>query len=560
MNRKLILSLSACSLILLASCSKKVDLTANNFTVDPSPLEAQGGHVTATVSGTFPEKFVKRNQTITLTPELRAADGSTLQGDAVTFQGEKVMGNNQTINYRLGGRFTMKTSFPFSEPYQKSSLYMKATTRKNGKFVNASDLKLANGVLATSELYRKTLLADGAVVAPDSFQRVQRQKQEANIRFLVNQANLRQSELKNNSVQEFVSLLQRINADREQLYLQNVEISAYASPEGGFAFNDKLANKRQDNTESYVQQQLKQSKLGGASVNAHYTAQDWEGFQQLVQASNIQDKDVILRVLAMYKDPAEREQQIRNMSEGFQELATGILPELRRSRLTVNYEVIGRSDDEIHQQLATDATKLSPDELLYAATLDSTLNGKEAIYQKAAEFYDKDYRPFNNLAAMEFDKGNYEQAKTYLQKAVSVNAKDAGEAYANLGILALKDGNVDEAERYIGRAADANGYNEAAGALNIAKGNYAEAARNLKDETSYTAALAQILSKDYANAAKTLDAIKNPTGLASYLHAIISARRGNKYATESYLEEAVQRDPSLQSAADNDLEFAFIRK
>lgn len=560
MNRKLILSLSACSLILLASCSKKVDLTANNFTVDPSPLEAQGGHVTATVSGTFPEKFVKRNQTITLTPELRAADGSTLQGDAVTFQGEKVMGNNQTINYRLGGRFTMKTSFPFSEPYQKSSLYMKATTRKNGKFVNASDLKLANGVLATSELYRKTLLADGAVVAPDSFQRVQRQRQEANIRFLVNQANLRQSELKNNSVQEFVSLLQRINADREQLYLQNVEISAYASPEGGFAFNDKLANKRQDNTESYVQQQLKQSKLGGASVNAHYTAQDWEGFQQLVQASNIQDKDVILRVLAMYKDPAEREQQIRNMSEGFQELATGILPELRRSRLTVNYEVIGRSDDEIHQQLATDATKLSPDELLYAATLDSTLNGKEAIYQKAAEFYDKDYRPFNNLAAMEFDKGNYEQAKTYLQKAVSVNAKDAGEAYANLGILALKDGNVDEAERYIGRAADANGYNEAAGALNIAKGNYAEAARNLKDETSYTAALAQILSKDYANAAKTLDAIKNPTGLASYLHAIISARRGNKYATESYLEEAVQRDPSLQSAADNDLEFAFIRK
>lgn len=560
MNRKLILSLSACSLILLASCSKKVDLTANNFTVDPSPLEAQGGHVTATVSGTFPEKFVKRNQTITLTPELRAADGSTLQGDAVTFQGEKVMGNNQTINYRLGGRFTMKTSFPFSEPYQKSSLYMKATTRKNGKFVNANDLKLANGVLATSELYRKTLLADGAVVAPDSFQRVQRQKQEANIRFLVNQANLRQSELKNNSVQEFVSLLQRINADREQLYLQNVEISAYASPEGGFAFNDKLANKRQDNTESYVQQQLKQSKLGGASVNAHYTAQDWEGFQQLVQASNIQDKDVILRVLAMYKDPAEREQQIRNMSEGFQELATGILPELRRSRLTVNYEVIGRSDDEIRQQLATDATKLSPDELLYAATLDSTLNGKEAIYQKAAEFYDKDYRPFNNLAAMEFDKGNYEQAKTYLQKAVSVNAKDAGEAYANLGILALKDGNVDEAERYIGRAADANGYNEAAGALNIAKGNYAEAARNLKDETSYTAALAQILSKDYANAAKTLDAIKNPTGLASYLHAIISARRGNKYATESYLEEAVQRDPSLQSAADNDLEFAFIRK
>lgn len=558
MNRKLFLSLSACSLILLASCSKKVNLTASNFSVDPNPLEAQGGQVSATVSGMFPEKYVKRNQTITLTPELRTTDGSVLRGEAATFQGEKVMGNNQTINYRLGGRFTMKSNFPYSDTYRKSDLVMVVNERK-GKKVNAYDVKIGNGIIATSELYRKTLMADGAVIAPDSFQRVQRQKQEANIRFLVNQANLRQSELKNNSVQEFISLLQRINADREQLYLQNVEISAYASPEGGFAFNDKLANKRQNNTEQYVQQKLKQSKLAGANVNAHYTAQDWEGFQQLVQASNIQDKDVILRVLSMYKDPAEREQQIRNMSEGFQELATGILPELRRSRLTVNYEVIGRSDDEIKQQLSTDATQLSPDELLYAATLDSNLIAKEAIYQKAAQYYDKDYRPLNNLGVMEFDKGNYDQAKTYLQKAIAAN-KNAGEAYANLGILALKDGDISEAEKYIGRAADANGYNEAAGALNIAKGNYAEAARNLKDETSYTAALAQILSKDYANAAKTLDAIKNPTGLESYLHAIISARRGNKYATESYLEEAIERDPSLKDIADNDLEFQFLRK
>ncbi len=558
MNRKLFLSLSACSLILLASCSKKVNLTASNFSVDPNPLEAQGGQVSATVSGMFPEKYVKRNQTITLTPELRTTDGSVLRGEAATFQGEKVMGNNQTINYRLGGRFTMKSNFPYSDTYRKSDLVMVVNERK-GKKVNAYDVKIGNGIIATSELYRKTLMADGAVIAPDSFQRVQRQKQEANIRFLVNQANLRQSELKNNSVQEFISLLQRINADREQLYLQNVEISAYASPEGGFAFNDKLANKRQNNTEQYVQQKLKQSKLAGANVNAHYTAQDWEGFQQLVQASNIQDKDVILRVLSMYKDPAEREQQIRNMSEGFQELATGILPELRRSRLTVNYEVIGRSDDEIKQQLSTDATQLSPDELLYAATLDSNLIAKEAIYQKAAQYYDKDYRPLNNLGVMEFDKGNYDQAKTYLQKAIAAN-KNASEAYANLGILALKDGDISEAEKYIGRAADANGYNEAAGALNIAKGNYAEAARNLKDETSYTAALAQILSKDYANAAKTLDAIKNPTGLESYLHAIISARRGNKYATESYLEEAIERDPSLKDIADNDLEFQFLRK
>ncbi|MCW3779849.1 hypothetical protein, partial [Levilactobacillus namurensis] len=82
-------------------------------------------------------------------------------------------------------------------------------------------------------------------------------------------------------------------------------------------------------------------------IDAHYTAQDWDGFQRLVQASNLQDKDVILRVLSMYQDPQEREAQIRNMSAAFRELADGILPELRRSRLIINYETIGRSDEQI---------------------------------------------------------------------------------------------------------------------------------------------------------------------------------------------------------------------
>lgn len=177
-------------------------------------------------------------------------------------------------------------------------------------------------------------------IAPDSFQRVKAQKQEANVKFLINQANLRKNELKNNSVQEFVKLLKKINADREGLNIKNVEVQAYASPEGGFSFNDKLANKRQDVSEDYVKQQLKNSKVN-TDIDAHYTAQDWDGFQQLVQASNIQDKDVILRVLSMYKDPEQREQQIRNMSEGFRELADGILPQLRRSRMIINYETVG---------------------------------------------------------------------------------------------------------------------------------------------------------------------------------------------------------------------------
>ena len=193
-------------------------------------------------------------------------------------------------------------------------------------------MKVATGVIATSELYRKTLMNAGACIAPDSFQRVKAQKQEANVKFLINQANLRKNELKNNSVQEFVKLLKKINADREGLNIKNVEVQAYASPEGGFSFNDKLANKRQDVSEDYVKQQLKNSKVN-TDIDAHYTAQDWDGFQKLVSESNIQDKDLILSVLSMYSDPEQREKEIRNLSSVFDQLAKEILPQLLVFRL-----------------------------------------------------------------------------------------------------------------------------------------------------------------------------------------------------------------------------------
>jgi Flp pilus assembly protein TadD len=273
-----------------------------------------------------------------------------------------------------------------------------------------------------------------------------------------------------------------------------------------------------------------------------------------VQASNIQDKDVILRVLSMYKDPEEREQQIRNMSEGFRELADGILPELRRSRLIINYETIGRSDDEIKAQYQKDATKLSADELLYLATLEDNNAEKENVYKAAANYYDKDYRAYNNLAVLAFNQGDDATAKSYIQQAFEKKA-DAPEANANLGMMALKNGNLQEAENYIAKATDANGVNQALGNLNIAKGNYAQAEENFKDSYNNSAALAQILNKDYAAAKATLNNIKNPDGLTSYLHAIASARQGNKYAATSYLKEALQKDPSLSNYAGNDLEF-----
>ena len=557
MRKTLLFSLTAGSFLMMTSCSKMGPLSADNFTVTPKPLETQAGVVSATVNGAFPEKYMKKKAVVTVTPELRYGDGKVVKGEAATFQGEKVMGNDQVISYRMGGHYTMKTAFAYNPEMQKSDMYLTFDARRGKKVYNVPAVKVNYGIIATSELYRQALTNGGGCLALDSFQRVKAKKQEANIKFLINQANLRKSELKNNSVGEFVKLLKEINKDREGLNLQNVEIQAYASPEGGFKFNDKLANKRQNVSEKYVRKEMKSAGVEG-NLDAHYTAQDWEGFQQLVQASDIQDKDVILRVLSMYKDPQEREQQIRNMSEGFRELADAILPELRRARLTIHYETIGRNDEQIKAQYNEDAAKLSADELLYYATLEEDAAKKEEIYAKTAQLYTNDYRPLNNQAVMAFNRGDEAKAKELLAQAIT-KSNNAAEANATLGLIALKNGNVAEAENLIAKAADANALNEALGNLSIAKGNYAQAEEYFKDSYNNSAALAQLLNKNYAAAKATLNNIKNPDGLTSYLHAIVSARQGNKYAANSYLKEALQKDPSLKAYAENDLEFANMK-
>ena len=557
MQKNNLLLLSAATMLFMTSCSKLGPLSADNFTVSPNPLEANAGDVPATINGTFPEQYMKKKAVVTVTPELRYADGQVAKGQSATFQGEKVKGNDQTISYKVGGRYTMKSNFKYVPEMQQSEMYLTFDARIGKKQFDVPAVKVADGVIATSELYKKTLVSESGCIAPDAFQRVNAAKQEANIKFLINQANIRKSELKNNSVKEFVELLKKINADKEGYNVQNVEIQAYASPEGGVKLNDKLAGNRKNQSEKYVKNTLKQTKVN-ADIDAHYTAQDWDGFQKLVAASNLQDKEVILRVLSMYEDPQEREQQIRNMSAGFRELADGILPELRRSRLIINYETIGRSDEQIKAQYSEDASKLSADELLYSATLDEPVAKQEEIYKKTAETYPNDYRAYNNLAALALAKGDTAKAREYAQKAASLGA-NTPEAQANLGLLSLIDGNVQDAERAIAKSSGSESVNQAIGTLAIAKGDYAQAEKAFAKVNSNTAALAQLLNKNYDAAAKTLDRVENPNAMTDYLHAVVAARRGNKFAASSYLKEALQKDPSLKQYAENDLELQLLK-
>ena len=552
----LTLSLGA---IVSVSCSSKLgNLTADNFKVTPTPLELQGTQVPVTVYGTFPEKFMKKKAVVTVSPELRYANGKVLRGQSSTFQGEKVLGNGQTVNYKLGGQFTMRDAFSYKDEMHKSDLYLNFDAKVGKKTVQVPAVKVGYGIVATAGLYKKALEQGGGIIAPDSFQHIVKMKQEAGIKFLINQAQLRKSELKNNSVQEFIKLLKNISADAERYNFSDVEVLAYASPDGGEKFNTQLAGKRQRESQKYVEQQLKNSKLSN-NVTGEYTAQDWEGFQELVSASNIQDKELILNVLSMYKDPQEREEQIRNLSLGFQELAKEILPQLRRARMIINYEVVGRSDEKIAALYASTPDSLSADEILYHATRCQSIDQKEEAYKKCAQIHPNDYRAFNNVAAMEFAKGNLDATRTWVNRALSVNP-NAGEAQSNLALAALKEGKLQEAEGYMAKAGNSNDLNRVQGAVNFVKGNYKKAAVDYKDVNNNMAALAQIMAKDYSAARATFNQIgENGDALTDYLHAVLSAREGNKFAAKSNLSDAIEKDPSLKQYADDDLEFANIK-
>lgn len=559
---KKLVFLSAVAVATLTSCGGKLgELSADNFKVVPNPLVAESGQVPATINGMFPEKYMAKKAVVTVTPELRFTDNgveTAVKGQSATFQGEKVLGNDQSISYKVGGHYTMKANFAYQPAMQKSDLYLTFNARVGKKEVQVPAVKVATGVIATSELYRSTITSANPCTSQDAFQRINEQKFDATIKFLIQQAELRKSELKSNSVQEFTSLLKRIAQDQEGLNINNVEISAYASPDGGVSLNEKLANKRQKNTESYVKKQMKAAKID-ANLSSQYTAQDWEGFQELVKASNIQDKDVILRVLSMYQDPQEREQQIKNMSQGFRELADGILPELRRARMTINYETIGRDDDQIFAQYKEDASKLSVEELLYAASIADTDAQREDILKTTTNLYREDSRAYNNLAVLAMQKGNNAEAQKYLSMARTLDAKNA-EANANMGLLALQQGDAKTAEDYISRAAGANNLAEALGNLHLAQGNYALAQQDFAGVNSNSAALAQLLNKDYARATQTLANVKNPDAMTDYLNAIVNARQGNNDAAASYLRSAIQKDPKLAQYAANDLELSKVSK
>lgn len=551
MIKKLYLSLVALLVLAFSSCSKMGELSADYFTTNPEVLEAVGGKVPVTITGKFPEKYFKKNATVEVTPVLRW-NGGEAKGQPAKFQGEKVQGNDQSISYKAGGTYTMKASFDYVPEMAKSELYLDFKIKKGKKEYTIPSVKIADGVIATSEL--PTVASANAAYAADKYQRIVAQKKEAQIMFLIQQANLRASELKAEGLKDFHKQVVTVAGDTKNYRLNNIEVSAYASPDGGVELNTNLAEDRQGNTAKYMNKELKRGKIE-TNVDTKYTAQDWEGFQELVSKSNIQDKDLILRVLSMYSDPEQRETEIKNISSVYKTLADEILPQLRRARLTANYDTIGRSDEEINAAFDTDAKVLSVDELLYAATLTQDNARKEAIYKKTVQLYPNDFRAYNNLGMMAYAAGDKAAAENYFKQAAS-KSSNAAEVNTNLGLCELIKGNVANAETYLSKSTGANTANEALGNLYIKQGQYDRAVQAFGDTKTNSAALAQILAKDYNKAKNTLNAVKNPDAYTDYLMAVVGARTNNADLVKSSMAKVAQKDAALAASAQNDREFA----
>ncbi|MDR1258499.1 MAG: tetratricopeptide repeat protein [Tannerellaceae bacterium] len=550
MSKKYVLPLLVlAAIVTLSSCSNKLNPLAEEYVkAEPQPLEAIGGEVPVTIDATFPAKWFNKNAVVTITPVLRYQGGEAW-GTAYTFQGEKVKGNNQVIPQKNGGNATLKSSFSYKPEMKKSELFLTFDAKIKNKTVQLPDLKIGEGVIATSEL------ADAATATPaigaDKFQRIIKEAHNANIMFLIQQAELRSKELSKQEISDWKNLVK--NASDAPNQNVAVEISAYASPDGGVKLNTGLAEKRESATSSYLDKELKKAKID-VPVDAHYTAQDWEGFQELVSKSAIQDKDLVLRVLSMYKDTEQREQEIKNISSVFSVLAEEILPQLRRSRLTANVEIIGKSDDEISALAKSNPGALNVEEILYAATLTNNAAEKEAIYTKATQQYPNDYRTWNNLGNVRFRAGDLAKAEELFNKANSVKANN--ESNLNLGLIALTKSDKSKAQQLFGSAASVNELSEALGVLYLKQGEYAKAVSSFGSIKSNNAALAQILTKDYSKAQQTLNAVPNADGATEYLKAIVAARTNDTNGVVNNLKAAIAKDRVYVKEAASDLEFA----
>ncbi len=569
MKKMRTLTLFALAVFLLSGCAGLQKMKKNadkiQYRVTPEVLEAHAGKVEVSIDGRFPPKYFNKRATLTATPVLKYAGGETAY-TPVTVQGEKVQGNNRVITLAGGGNITYKDAASYSEAMRLSELEIRMTASTKSKSLDFNPVVVSKGVLATSTMvanFPKAILGvrreanNTGKYDPniDPFQRIVPDEMLADIYYLINRAEVRSTETTAQDVQALLAYTKAANED-DRKDLKGVEVSAYASPDGALDLNTRLSAQRERTSSTFLESELKKAGID-VNLRTRYTPEDWEGFKEKLEGSNIQDKELILRVLSMYTDPEVREREIRNLASAFTQIADDILPQLRRAKLLTSVDLIGKTDEEILALANSNPSALNPAELLYAATLVVDADSKLKIYNAFQTVYPNDWRGPNNAGFVLVGQMKYADAKPLFEKAERLK-NDEPIIKNNLGAVALREGNVQRAEELFGAASGAgDDVNYNLGIVSIMKGEYARANQYFRNFSNPNTALAKIMTGDNNGATRDLENCTRPNCfMKEYLLAVIGARTAKDNQLFEGLKKAIEYNPAMKEKAKTDMEFA----
>ncbi|MFR3489123.1 MAG: hypothetical protein ACLTTP_07600 [Alistipes ihumii] len=520
----------------------RIDVSAT-----PAVVTLKGNNAVTDIKVNFPAKYFNKRAVLKITPVL-VFEGGEIAGTPKFVQGEKVKDNYEVISYKQGGSYTQSVSIPYDKRAKISTLELRIESKcskncgkKRKQFLPFAAIPVAEGVSTVQ------LLADNAAyltIMPDNFKRVTTITKDAEIMYQINRSNVRPGELTKEQVKMFEDFVKEYS-NKDRATLGNVYAKGYASPDGPVKFNDELSKKRSESGQEAIAKKL-------SSVNPKYDiaayGEDWEGFKELVSASDIEDKDLILQVLAMQDNPVKRDEEIKSMTAVFEVLAKEILPQLRRTKLIADVDIEGRTDAETGGRCQEyRRSERGGDAVCRYA--DRRQRRQLKAYEAAASKYNS-VRGYNNAGVILAKEGKLAQAKAQLDKAAAMS-KDAA-ITNNLGVVALMNGDLATAQKYLSALNTADSKANM-GLVNLAEGNYAEAAKTL---SGYDLAVAEVLNGNLSKA-KSILAGENSAD-ADYLKAVIAMREGNSSAAMSNLKSAVAKDPSMKDQAVNDVEFAKL--
>jgi len=559
------LLLTAAIVLFLGSCGglKKMQERASEikYKVTPNPLEMHAEKVAVKVEGTIPPKYFDKKALMVVTPVLKyGTQEHTLK--TKTLQGEKYKDNNKVIPFKEGGTFSYVDTIPYTDEMMVSDFEVRAQASRGDKKAEPFVMEIAKGVIATPRLVQKGGLAKFIEIEAKMDAKISDIK-TATILYALQQSNINRKELKKEELADLIKLLTE-TTDTSETELVNVEIASYASPDGPEDLNAKLVEGRGKSAQGYVEKKLKKAESSATKeadflVKATTPTEDWDGFKAAVSESDVQDKDLILRVLTMYSDPVVREREIKNISEAYTGLKDDVLPQLRRSVIKANYQSKVKTNEEL-LKLAADSmiNTLKLKELLYTATLTDDVAKKEELYKVALTGHPDCYIAHNNLGVVLAKQNKLDDAKASFESAVAKKA-DLAQAIANLGAVALSKGNLDEAEKYFTEAQNAGCTSELLGdnmaAIYIKNGEYSKAVSSCKTN-SFNKALAQTLNGQNADAESTLNAMgEDENGWFYYLKAVVAAKAGKDDAVFTNLKTSFEKAADSKAYAKKDMEF-----